>query len=243
MRLIPLILVVVLLDGCVPIGGGFLVFDPHTTTRYGPIDGTILDERTHAPIAGAKISFTAYPEMICKSDSSGHFKVNKVLNWKFGYSGNAAGGEDWPRDKDFGWSEIIISHTNYITRNDMYSVLRYDDVVLLKKLDEPSELHPWLIFNSKGEIIKEMGAGQYVKPGDIHITAYVTENNKMLTTPYRMHIGFVQRVYEPKVAPMNDSAGVGYGVLGHNGLDWEFGIVHESLGSHVVDLFRLEFIP
>ena len=61
-------------------------------------------------------------------------------------------GEQWGYD-------VTISHTNYISRQVGF-YHGDDDIVLLKKLGEPSEPHPWLIFNGSGEILKDMGAGK-----------------------------------------------------------------------------------
>ena len=246
MRLLPFILMIVLLNGCIIFPGGLVYFDPHTTTRSSPVGGTVLDERTHAPIAGAEIFLTEHPEVVCKSDCSGHFKLKKVLNWHWATSGTPAGSSDVPRGDS--WDTIItISHTNYILRREIDWFRRCDDVILLKRLDEPSEPHPWLIFNGNGEILRDMGAGQYLKPGDIRITGHFNEQTD--PAPSRIHIGFVQRVYDPQVTPVNNFDQVRFGVFEHKELDWEFcvvGVLGMPRAHHVKDLLRmykLEFIP
>jgi hypothetical protein len=93
-----------------------------------------------------------------------------------------------------------------------------------------------------------MGAGRYVKPGDIRVTArldYGMRDNP----PSRIHIGFVQRVYDPKVTPVYNFDQVSYGVLERKGLDWEFGVDcvlggHRSVGIGDENRkYKLEFIP
>ena len=239
MRFTPFILILILLTGCV-------IPYPHTTTRSGPISGTVLDEHSHSPIAGAEIVLTQHPKAACKSDSSGHFKLKEIHSWHWGIGIGAGNSEDLPFREP--WDPIItVSHTNYTPRSNLDWFWKCDDVVLLKKLDEPSEPHPWLIFNGSGEILKDMGAGQYVKPGDIRITEH--SNTDTYSSPSRIHIGFVQRIYDPQITPEPNFDQVCFGALKRNGLDWEFGVVQVLGGRrthNINDLnrrYKLEFIP
>jgi hypothetical protein len=229
-----------LLDGCVPSPNGIAVIDPHTTTRLLSFDGTVLDERTHAPIAGAKIFLSEHPKVSCTSDSSGHFSFKEIANWHWGFVPNPAGGsEDLPHGEQWGY-DVTISHTNYVSRQVGF-YHDNDRIVLLKKLGEPSEPRPWLIFTGRGEIVEDMGARQYLKPGDIHITSHY--NNRIDTEPSAIHIGFARRVYDPQISTINGNGDVIFPVL--DGLDWDFRI-NNSWGSNLKDSsrkYKLEFTP
>lgn len=238
----------VLSRGCVPVPGGFFAFDPHTTPRLLPFDGTILDERTHAPIAGAKIFLTAHPEVAYKSDSSGHFEFKEVHNWHYGSVGNAGGSEDLPPGEHWDYDATIV-HTNYIPRQAGFYALS-DHVVLLKKLGEPSGPHPWLLFNGSGEILRDMGAGQYLRPGGIRIIAHY--NGGTDTEPSALHIGFVRRVYDPQVATVNSPDKASIAFPERKEFDWDFRIEYawdpntRSRFSDAKDssrVYRLELTP
>jgi hypothetical protein len=247
MRFALFILMTILLDGCAPSPRGVFILNPHTTIRSVPIDGQALDERTHAPIAGAKIYLAEHPEVTCISDSSGYFKLKETSNWHIGTTGFFEP-DDYPRGEHWG-PVITVAHTNYEPRQ-IVAWSRWDHVIVLKKLNEPLEPHPWLIFNGSGEVLEDHGARQYVRPGDIRITAH--SNNRKDTEPCAMHIGFVHRVYDPQVTPVNspDKASVVLPV--RQDLDWEFMIRYSwdpqtrSSISNVKDsarVYRLEFVP
>jgi hypothetical protein len=241
MRFTPFILILILLSGCV-------IPYPHTTTRSGPISGTVLDEHTHSPIAGAEIVLTQHPKAACKSDSSGHFMLKEIRSWHWGIGIGAGNSEDLPFRMP--WDPIItVSHTNYTPRSNLDWSRRCDDVVLLKRLDEPSEPRPSLIFNGYGEVVQDMGAGRYVKPGDIRITARLDYGMRE-NPPSRIHIGFMQRVYDPKVTPVYyNHDQLSYAALERKGLDWEFGVYSVTGGRRSTGVgdvnrkYKLEFIP
>jgi hypothetical protein len=225
MRFTPFILLLILASGCV-------IPYPHTTNRSEPISGTVLDERTHSPIAGAEVSLTQHPKVACKSDSSGHFNLKEIHNWHWGLGIGAGNTEDLPYRSH--WEPIItVSHTNYTPRSNLDWWQRGDDTVLLKKLGEPSEPRPWLIFNDTGVVVKDMGAGQYLKPDGISII----RDHGNVTAP-RIHIEFVQRVYDPHVTPVGyNGGGWYYEKVKHKGFDWDFWISDLSRSN------RLEFTP
>ena len=133
MRLALLILVVVLLNGCVPLPlGGYTAFCPHTTTRLNSFDGRVLDEGTHAPVSGAKVFLTEHPKVACKTDSSGHFKFKEMVNWHWGYTGNPAGGDDLPSGEQWG-QDITVLHTNYMPYATSYDWFGKGDIFLKPK--------------------------------------------------------------------------------------------------------------
>lgn len=240
MRFIPLILILCLLTGCIlPI--------PHTTWRSQEIGGKILDERTHDPIQGAKVFLTDHPNVSCESDSNGCYRLKETYNRHLLYLAGPGNTADWPEGQVW-WPHITVSQTNYVPRDVDWGEL-HPDVILLKRLGEPPTPRPWLIFNGSGEILKDMGAGQYVKPGDIRITEHSDDGIGINPPPSRIHIGFVQRVYDPQVTPVNNFDQVSFGPLKRSGLDWEFGVVQElgySRAHNIQDSlrqYRLEFIP
>ena len=77
MRLLPITLVLPLLTGCVPLGPwGYMTIWPYTSERSAAISGTLLDERTRTPVAGADVFFTYFPQLHSKSDRDGSFKIS-----------------------------------------------------------------------------------------------------------------------------------------------------------------------
>jgi hypothetical protein len=131
-----LIACAVLLLGMLPwLTGCAYVFVPypHTSVRFDPVSGRVLDEHTQAPIAGAKVFLTHHPEVACKSDRAGTFKLKKIRNWHAGEIGVPAGASDWPSGQY--WDpDITVSHTNYAPCEVAW---RYhpSDIILLKKLE------------------------------------------------------------------------------------------------------------
>jgi len=226
---------------------------PHTTERSSAIRGEVYDERTHAPIQGAKIFFTEHPRLSCKSDTNGCFHINATYNWHLLYLIGAGNSADWPEGQIWG-AFITVSHTNYMPCKFGWNS-EFQDAILLKKLGEPSVPRPWLVFNGSGEILQDMGAAQCLKPGDIHVAGHNINSHD--PRPNGIHIGFVRRVYDPHVTPVN---GFGVGVirtdineiktLRREGLDWEFMIEYRYMEPEVNDAkdtsrfcYRLEFIP
>jgi hypothetical protein len=107
--------------------------DPHNSIRFYSISGTILDEQTHAPIAGAKIFLTDHSEVTCESDSLGIFKLSEIRQWHAGEIGVPAGASDWP-SREYWHPYITVSHTNY-ARGEIAWEYRTNHIILLKKLE------------------------------------------------------------------------------------------------------------
>jgi hypothetical protein len=239
MRLLPFILALVLLTGClvVPI--------PHTTVRATGIEGTVLDARTHAPIAGALIYRTEHPEASCHTDSSGHFLLKEIRNWHYAKV-LGAGGESHLPDQEY-WSDyrLTVLHTNYATWDSDRDTSQ-GTTFFLNKLEEPSDPRPWLIFNGNGTILQDMGAARYLRPGEIHLLKQADGK------PSGLHIGFTRRVYEPRVTALHnpDKAEVSvYGPVDYGrGRDWEFRIYYRHRSPNVSSvkdssrIYRLDFI-
>src|SRR6185369_4603642 len=78
MRLLAIALLLPLLAGCVPLCPpvGYMTIWPYTSERSPEISGTLLDERTRTPVAGAEVFFTYCPQLHTKSDRDGSFKIN-----------------------------------------------------------------------------------------------------------------------------------------------------------------------
>src|SRR5258707_14485485 len=73
MRFVPFILILCFMPGCIP--------PTHTTVRSEEFRGKVLDERTHAPIQGAKIFLTEHQSVSCKSGPDGSYWLRKTFNW------------------------------------------------------------------------------------------------------------------------------------------------------------------
>jgi len=122
----------VLLNGCIVTPVSSYWVNPHTTIRSARISGTVLDERTHAPIADAKIFLTQHPKVACKSDSSGHFELKGIRNWHWASVGDPGGGVGDVPSGEIWDPNITVSHTNYQPRQIDW--FKDQDVVLLKEL-------------------------------------------------------------------------------------------------------------
>jgi hypothetical protein len=208
------------------------------------VAGTVLEERTHAPISGAEIYLTQQPKYSCKSDSAGRFRLRSIHNWHYAKCLGAAGASEMPAEQD--WDPYItISHTNYAPRTlDLQSYP--DRTILLKKLGELSQARPWLTFNGDGIILQDAGAERYLKPGDIRITAH--HMNSAGVRPAMLHIGFAQRVYDLKVTEVDGFERADVDSPIRLGLDWEFRTWYprDDIPTGAKDasrVFRLEFTP
>ena len=239
MRLARFILVLVpgLLTGC-------FIPRPHTTLRSQEISGKVLDERTHAPIQGAKIYLTEQPNVSCVSRPDGTYKLKAIYNWHTGYISGGAESFDVPAGKY--WRPIItLSHTNYIQREVDWGRF-HPDVILLKRSGEPATIRPWLTFNGSGEIMEDTGAARYLKPGNIQIVERYRDPG--FQRPYILRIGFVQRVYDPQITAMDNFDKAQIDVSGREGFDWKFRITYWLWTGNVnvkdaSRVYRLEFIP
>jgi hypothetical protein len=96
---------------------------PHTSTRLEQITGKVLDERTHAPIEGAKIFLTEHPHVSCTSGSNGSFLIRGRENWHLVYLIGAGNSANWPEGQK--WEPAItISHRNYLSSQRKSSDLK-----------------------------------------------------------------------------------------------------------------------
>ena len=233
LRIIPLILIFCSLTSCV-------LPDFHTTWRSQEVGGQVLDESIHAPIEGAKIFFTYHTNLWCRSDTNGCYLIKETHNWHCLIFIGAGNSEDWP-PREVWDPYITISHTNYITREVDWGY-GHPKVILLKKIGEASKPHPWLTFNGDGVILQDRGAAQYLKPGDIHFEHRNYEGDHR---PFKLHIGFVQPVYDVQVRLVNDVEKTQISIYRGGELDWEctFLQLHSSNLKDSDRVYRLEFTP
>lgn len=233
MRTASLVLILSLLTGC--------IIWPHRTSRSQEISGTILDERTHHPIHGARIFLTEHTNVAGHSGSDGRFRVKGTYNWHIGYAYAWHGDWDVPKPK-YWFPDITTVHTNYVPRQEDW-MRRREEIILLRKLGEPPVHRPSLLFNGSGVILKDMGAGQYLK-GDIRITDPHRDDFEPKLS--RIHIGFARRVYDPRITPVEnvDQRYFYFGIAERQGSDWEF---RSRYAGHPVKdsnrVYRLDFIP
>jgi hypothetical protein len=103
MRFIPLILLLGLAAGCLPI--------PHTTEHSPEVRGKVLDARTHAPIQGAKVFLYDHPRTSCETDSAGYFCLRATHNFHLAY---VAPEGNWPQGTYY--DTVDFSHRGYAAR-------------------------------------------------------------------------------------------------------------------------------
>jgi hypothetical protein len=222
MRIAPFLLGVCLLTGCI-------LPSPHRTKRSAEISGKVLDERTHAPIEGAKIFLSQFPRVSCRSRSDGSYLLKASYNWHFGRLIAPPESFDFPEGQS--WDDrITVSHINYTTR-EFNPVPR-----------------PWVDFNGSGRILQDGGGVKYLKPGDIHVGEQGTE--EVEKRPSKLRIGFTQRVYEPQITPVNNFDKSRLYPHKREGLDWEFRIHYWDWSNEAINdpknssrVYRLEFVP
>jgi hypothetical protein len=242
MRSLPFIPALVLLTGCSPL----VVPVPHTTVRDYKISGTILDARTHAPIPNALVYRTEHPRFSCYTDASGRFVLKEVHNWHYAKLYGIANLQHLPAKEFWGDNLFTVSNANYAQRTiDLYFE-RGPTFFLDKPGETTQQRRLSLTFDGSGSILKDAGAGQYLRPGDIRILKRLKSNVE--DRPSSLHIGFVRHVINPRItaADQPDTPQFSLGV--QNGLDWEFGITYfnPTEGEFLQDrsrVYRLEFIP
>jgi hypothetical protein len=127
MRFVPISLLLFLLTGCI-------VPDPHTSLRSDEIVGKVLDEHTRAPVQGAKVFFSEHPNLSCKSDSDGMFRLKETHNFTAVLIAGGGAVGYWP-SQDYWWPYITVSHTNYAPYEFdwVYRTDRVDSLVILLK--------------------------------------------------------------------------------------------------------------
>ena len=88
--------------------GRWLHFSNHGLGPWEVNLGRVLDARTHAPIAGAKVFLVDAPHHTTYTDTAGHFLLRATRNFHLIYT---PGGNDLPDPKD---DAISITHPGYL---------------------------------------------------------------------------------------------------------------------------------
>jgi len=239
MRLAPFILSLVLFTGCV-------VYYPHTTLRAPAISGTVVDTFTHTPIVGAKVFRTEHPEEVCNSGSGGRFKLKELRNWHYGHTVDPGGGYDVPDRKYWFDRNITVSKTNYLPCTVDLDANHGDTVFLTKPGENSEQIHLSLVFKGSGEVLQDMGAISYLKPGSIHVIERL--QNNVEDRPSRLQIEFVRQVYNPWITALEQPDKPVLFAAKEKGFVWGFSITynHFADGAHLQDasrIYKLEFIP
>ena len=192
----------------VPTPVGYLKIWPYSSERSPAISGTLLDERTRTPVAGAEVFFTYYPQLHSKSDRDGNFTISatRYHYWTTWY-GPGGGGRSYSPPLN---SEITITHTNWATREIHWD--KSPQTLFLQKLPEPSDVRPWMTFDGNGAILADGGAVRYLAPrpvqttpgfsrGAIHFGPYTDGMRREAYIPNGalivINVNFAQRVYDP----------------------------------------------
>lgn len=198
---------------------GYMTIWPYSSERSAAISGTLLDERTRTPVAGADVVFTEDPQLHSKSDKDGNFRISatRYHYWTTSYGpGGKVESHKWPLH-----SELRITHTNWATREMRWE--HSPQTILLPKLPEPSVVRPWMTFDGNGVILQDGGAVRYLAPkpvmsspgfarGPIHfdpITDAVARSNSMSKlhpesilpngTLCCINVNFAQGVFDPRL--------------------------------------------
>ncbi len=194
----------------VPIPGGYLKIRPYSSERSPAVSGTLLDERTRTPVAGAEVFFTYYPQLHSKSDKDGSFKISatRYHYWITWYTAAGPSSSYTPSLN----SEITITHRNWGTRKIQWD--KSPQTLFLQKLPEPSDVRPWMTFDGNGVILEDGGAVRYLAPrpvqttpgfarGAIHFGPYAEGGHRAAYitngTLCVINVNFAQRVYDPRL--------------------------------------------
>ena len=264
MRLLPIILVLPLLTGCV----AYPVIWPYSSKRSAEVSGTLLDERTRIPVSGADVFFAADPKLHSQSDKSGKFKID-ATRYHYWVTWETAGGESKQEDSPLA-PEIMITHTNWATRQIKWD--QSQQTVLLQKLPESSAVRPWMTFDGNGTILQDGGAVRYLatrpvqtRPGfargAIHfdpITDAVGRSNTVskLSPPEIvlpngtlsvLNVNFAQKVFDPHLTVLNGPNKPSIRAANATGFSWSFGPHYDGTTNliRIEDTFyvyKLEFI-
>src|SRR5688572_994829 len=162
MRLLPIILVLPLLTGCV----AYPTIWPYSAERSAAVSGTLLDEQTQTPVSGADVFFTADPKLRSKSDKDGRFGIS-ATRYHYWITWHTVGGtsEQWNPPLP---PEITMTHTNWATRKINWD--QSNQTILLQRLPEPSKVRPWMTFDGNGVILEDGGALRYLAPRPVQTT-------------------------------------------------------------------------
>ena len=257
MRLLPIPLLLPLLTGCVPLCPpvGYMTIWPYSSERSAAISGTLLDERTRTPVAGADVVFTEDTQLHTKSDRNGNFKINatRYHYWTTSYGpGGKVESHKWPLHSD-----IRITHTNWATRE-----IQWDEsphTLLLQKLPEPSILRPWMTFDGNGVVLQDGGAVRYLAPkpvmtipglapGPIMIRPDMDGMHHSTNGPLLViNVNFAQRVFDPHLTVSRGPNKPSFPATTAAGFSWSFWPSYDGPRSliRVEDksyAYKLEFI-
>ncbi|HXD00167.1 MAG TPA: hypothetical protein VN048_12560 [Verrucomicrobiae bacterium] len=122
LRLMPIVAVLALLTGCLPI--------PHTTDRSGEVTGRVVDAHTREPIQGAEIFLVEKPHHPTYTDTNGHFDMKATRNFHWAYAPPEG---DWPQGKG---DIITVSYPNYLPKDispNMVGSIDVGDILLNPK--------------------------------------------------------------------------------------------------------------
>ncbi len=220
---------------------------PYTSERSAEISGTLLDERTRTPVAGAEVFFTDYPKLHSKSGRDGRFKISATRNhhWITTYAAAGEGKASGPKWDPF----ITITHPNWATRQIHWD--QSPQTLLLQKLPEPSDVRPWMTFDGNGVTLQDGGAGRYLAPRPILIRPYTDGMRRSTNIPngalLMINVPFVQRVYNPHLTMLQGPDKPPFTATTAAGFSWSFWPGYDP--TRVVNctndsscVYRLEFI-
>jgi hypothetical protein len=263
MRLLPIILLLPLLTGCL----AYPVIWPYSSERSTEISGTLLDDRTRTPVSGADVFFAADPKLQSKSDKGGKFKID-ATRYHYWVTWETVGGESKQGNPPLA-PEIMITHTNWATRQIEWD--QSQQTVLLQKLPEASAVRPWMTFDGDGAILQDDGAVRYLAPrpvqtspgfahGPIHfgpITDAVLRSNSVSKlrpeivlpngTLCVINVNFAQRVFDPHLTVSSGPNKPSFPATTAAGFSWSFWPHYDGTTNliRIEDTFyvyKLEFI-
>jgi len=229
MRLLPIILVLPLLTGC----GAYPVLWPYSSERSAAVSGTLLDERTRTPVAGADVFFTADPKLHSRSDKDGRFGI-AATRYRYWVKWETVGGESRHWNPPL-HAEIMITHTNWATRKINWD--QTNQTVLLQKLPEPSDVRPWMTIDGSGTILQDGGAVRYLAPksvqttpgfarGAIHFGPYTDGMHRETYIPNGalivINVNFAQRVFHPHLTVSHGPNKPSFPATTATGFSWSF---------------------
>jgi hypothetical protein len=254
MRLLPIILVLPLLGGCV----AYPVIWPYSSERSAAVSGTLLDERTRTPVSGADVFFSYDPKLHSKSDKDGRFGIS-ATRYHYWVTWETVGGEVKSQYPPL-HPEITITHTNWATQQIDWD--QSNQTILLQKLAEPSDVRPSMTFDGNAVILQDGGAVRYLAsrpvmtipglaPGPImirptgdwlHHHGYITNGPLML-----INVNFAQRVYEPHLTVLRGPAEPRFAATHRAGFSWTFSPRYDGATNLIryedkFYVYKLEFI-
>lgn len=254
MRLLPIILVLPLLSGCV----AYPVIWPYSSERSAAVSGTLLDERIRTPVSGADVFFTFDPKLHTKSDKDGRFAIT-ATRYHYWITWETVGGESKSGDMPLS-PEITITHTNWATRQIHWD--QSPQTILMQKLPEPSNPRPWLTFDGNGVILQDGGAARYpaprpvmtipgLEPRPIMIRPYTDGMNRSTNIPngalLLINVPFTQRVYAPHVTVLRGPARPAFTATTAARFSWSFWPRYDQPSNLIRTretfyVYKLEFI-